>query len=195
MTRQTFDKILGTALAVLVICAVSFGIAFLAACALHSEPLPTAVEYLDPEMYAAMYGDADEPTYAPTATPTTTPSPISTPTPEPTPVITPEPRELTLLGEYQIYGYNIWDAAQCGKAVANGITASGLMATVGRTVAMSSDIPFGTIIIIDGLGEFVVEDRGVGRGVVDVAFDNDADCYAVTSRRLVWIVEGKNGEI
>lgn len=45
----------------------------------------------------------------------------------------------------------------CGKS--NGITASGVKATAGRTVAVDSTIPFGTKLIIDG-HEYVAEDRG-----------------------------------
>lgn len=52
----------------------------------------------------------------------------------------------------------------CGKA--DGITASGVPATVGRTVANGS-LPFGTRIQING-SEYVVEDRGVGDFTIDV---------------------------
>lgn len=41
----------------------------------------------------------------------------------------------------------------------DGITASGTMATEGRTIAMSQEYPFGTKVIIDGQ-EYTVEDRG-----------------------------------
>lgn len=92
------------------------------------------------------------------------------------------------LGVYKIYGYNFLDAAQCGKKVANGITASGEPAVEGVTVAMYKNIPFGTRIYIDGIGERIVQDRGVGPGKVDVAFDTDKECYAVTGKREVWIL-------
>jgi 3D (Asp-Asp-Asp) domain-containing protein len=98
----------------------------------------------------------------------------------------------TELGVYQIYGYNFTDARQCGKRVADGITASGVLAREGVTVAMYG-APFGTRIWIEGIGLRVVEDRGVGKGVVDVAFDSDAECYLVTRRARVWVVgEGKS---
>jgi 3D (Asp-Asp-Asp) domain-containing protein len=90
------------------------------------------------------------------------------------------------IGIHQIYGYNYTDAKQCGKTVANGITASGLLATEGVTVAMSG-LPFGTVIYIEGVGERIVQDRGVKAGIVDMAFDTDAECYAATSKREVWI--------
>ena len=91
------------------------------------------------------------------------------------------------LGEYQIYGYDPHCAHCCGKT--DGITASGVEAIIGRTVAMSKDIPFGTEVYIVGLGHYVVEDRGVGPGIVDVACENHAACYAITGRYVVYIVK------
>lgn len=46
----------------------------------------------------------------------------------------------------------------CGKS--NGITASGIKARQGVTVAADKSIPFGTKIYIDGVGERIVQDRG-----------------------------------
>ena len=46
----------------------------------------------------------------------------------------------------------------CGKN--DGITASGVKAIEGVTVAMNKSIPFGTKIYIDGVGERIVQDRG-----------------------------------
>ena len=46
----------------------------------------------------------------------------------------------------------------CGKT--DGITASGIKAVEGVTVAMDKSIPFGTKIYIDGVGERIVQDRG-----------------------------------
>ena len=129
-----------------------------------------------------------------TAPPTMPPVVIVTPSPKPpqsivltvepsptqakTPTPTPEP-QLTLLGRYKVVGYNFTDAAQCGKEVANGITASGEVAVHGKTAAMEG-VPFGTEIYIDGYGTVTINDRGVTGNMIDVAFDNNSDCFAIT---------------
>lgn len=46
----------------------------------------------------------------------------------------------------------------CGKT--DGITASGVKAVEGVTVATDSSISFGTKVYIDGVGERIVQDRG-----------------------------------
>lgn len=67
----------------------------------------------------------------------------------------------------------------CGK-YASGYTASGTKATEGRTVAASSNLPFGTKLLINGK-EYVVEDRG---GAVK---GNHIDMYVDThSEALRW---------
>jgi 3D (Asp-Asp-Asp) domain-containing protein len=88
------------------------------------------------------------------------------------------------MGSYSITGYDACYSC-CGKT--DGITASGTKATAGRTVAMKG-VPFGTKIYIDGIGERVVEDRGVGYGTVDVYCDTHAECYAITGRYDVYMV-------
>lgn len=97
-----------------------------------------------------------------------------------------EKKSLTYLGKYSVTGYDPLCAHCCGKA--DGITASGEKAVCGVTAAMK-DIPFGTRIYIDGMGEYVVQDRGVGDGVIDVACDGHEACYAVTGYRAVYIIE------
>ena len=63
----------------------------------------------------------------------------------------------------------------CGKS--DGITASGEVATAWHTLASGDAYPFGTIIHIPALkdqpneGWFVVEDRGVSNGTLDIFFD------------------------
>lgn len=71
-----------------------------------------------------------------------------------------EPREVKMIEpEWCVYEATAYTASddECGKS--DGITASGKMVDVGQ-VAMSTSIPFGTKIYIDGLGEFEVTDRG-----------------------------------
>jgi 3D (Asp-Asp-Asp) domain-containing protein len=93
------------------------------------------------------------------------------------------------LGTHKIVGYDPWCVHCCGEWPVMGITASGRMAVVGRTVAMYGGIPLGTEVYISGLGYFIVDDRGVDKGWVDVAVESHADAYALTSRRDVYIVE------
>lgn len=107
--------------------------------------------------------------------------------PEPEPEPEPEP-VMTYLGSYWITGYDICLQC-CGKL--DGITASGAAATVGRTCAVNN-LPFGTVLYIDGIGERVVEDRGgmVGN-VVDVLCADHSACYAITGQYDVYIVEAQ----
>lgn len=81
--------------------------------------------------------------------------------------------ERTANGEYVAFTATAYcPCAQCcGKT--NGITASGTKATAGRTVAMSSSYSFGTKVEIQGLGTYVVEDRGgaIQSNRIDIYFD------------------------
>lgn len=74
----------------------------------------------------------------------------------------------------------------CGKT--NGITASGTKATAGRTVAMSSSYSFGTKIEIQGLGTYVVEDRGgaIQSNRIDIYFDTHQEALNF-GRRTVYL--------
>ena len=96
-----------------------------------------------------------------------------------------EPK-LTSIGTYYITGYDPYCTHCCGKS--DGITASGVKAVVGETVAMRG-YPFGTKIYIEGLGYYTVHDRGVGKGVVDVACNNHSEAYAITGYREVFIID------
>ena len=60
----------------------------------------------------------------------------------------------------------------CGKST--GRTASGTMATQGRTVAMPGNYSFGTKIEIQGMGTYVVEDRGgaIKGNRIDIYYSN-----------------------
>jgi len=111
------------------------------------------------------------------------------PVPEGIPVEEVEPEyaepEMTYLGNYYITGYDACVQC-CGKT--DGITASGVKATVSHTVAMCKDFPFGTEIYIADLGFYVVEDRGVGKNCVDIFCNNHSECYALTGHYDVYIV-------
>lgn len=93
------------------------------------------------------------------------------------------------LGRYYITGYTI-SYRDCGKI--DGVTASGVIAEVGRTVASGKEFAFGTRLYIEGIGERVVEDRGkaVHNGKIDVLFATTAECYAATGWYDVWLIGG-----
>lgn len=108
---------------------------------------------------------------------------------EPETVEEPEPEPiLRYLGEYKITGYDICVSC-CGST--KGITASGTTATVGRTCAAPKDIPFGTRLWIEGIGERVVEDRGgaVNGKKIDVLCADHPACCAITGTYEVYIIE------
>lgn len=60
----------------------------------------------------------------------------------------------------------------CGKS--DGITASGVKAVQGVTVATDKSLPFGTKIYIEGVGERIVQDRGgsIKGNRIDIYFDS-----------------------
>lgn len=92
------------------------------------------------------------------------------------------------LGQFKITGYDTCSRC-CGKT--DGVTASGTQATVGRTCAAGKDLPFGTRLYIEGIGERIVEDRGGGVNGehIDVLCQDHAQCYEITGWYEVWIVE------
>lgn len=104
--------------------------------------------------------------------------------------VEPEPEPARrYLGQYKITGYDICMQC-CGKI--DGITASGTQATVGRTCAAPPDIPFGTRLWIEGVGERIVEDRGgLGTSKIDVLCEDHPACFAITTEGKVdvWILE------
>lgn len=78
--------------------------------------------------------------------------------------------DLEELGTYKLTAYCACSKC-CGKS--DGITASGTKATAGRTVA-ASGFSFGTELYING-NTYVVEDRGVPSGVIDIYFDSHSE--------------------
>lgn len=82
----------------------------------------------------------------------------------------PEP-EIISLGKYKLTAYCACKKC-CGKS--NGITASGVKAKEGVTVAADTRVhPFGTKLIIDG-HEYTVQDRGgaIKGNKIDIYFDS-----------------------
>ena len=96
-------------------------------------------------------------------------------------------------GEFYITGYTPTCEHCCGKS--DGITASGVEAVAGITVAMHLNdmellgIEYGDKIYIEGVGERVVEDTGCRQGVIDVACESHDDCYKMTRYATVEVLE------
>lgn len=78
------------------------------------------------------------------------------------------------VGVFHLTGY--CNCSKCGGH-SSGKTASGTYPVDGRTVAASKRFPFGTRLYIEGLGEYVVEDRGVSGNVIDMFSSTHAGCY------------------
>ena len=57
------------------------------------------------------------------------------------------------------------------------VTASGAPVEVGVTAAAGPSVPFGTVVLVEGIGPRVVQDRGgrIGDGHIDVAVDTVAE--------------------
>lgn len=85
----------------------------------------------------------------------------------------PDNGHLVDIGRYKLTFY--CNCRRCCGKWAGGPTASGTMPVQGRTVACGS-LPLGTRIIIAGMGEFVVEDRGVTGKHIDVFMNSHAEC-------------------
>ena len=96
------------------------------------------------------------------------------------------------LGTYSITGYTPKCAHCCGNT--KGITASGVEAVIGYTVAADKSIPFGTTLYIEGYGYYVVEDRGnFGTNVIDIAAPSHDVCYDLTNYGVhVYVVPSNN---
>lgn len=90
------------------------------------------------------------------------------------------------LGTWTITAY--CGCYQCCGDWAGSPTASGAWPSAWHTVA--ADLPFGTVLYIEGLGTFVVEDRGVYGEWIDIYFDDhyEADSFGMQYRE-VWLVE------
>lgn len=87
-----------------------------------------------------------------------------------------EEAEWVYYGNCRITHYDT-GACCCGEW-ASGYTASGTLATVGRTVATGEDLPFGTEVMINGQ-VYIVEDRGVEPGQIDVLVSDHETALAM----------------
>lgn len=101
---------------------------------------------------------------------------------EPEPVNEEEPaaedeEELVYAGNYKLTFYCPCELC-CGPN-ARGITASGTVATEGRTVSADvTKLPLGTRIYIEDMGEYVVEDTGsaIQGNILDVYLNSHEEC-------------------
>lgn len=89
-----------------------------------------------------------------------------------------EDQQGTDLSEWSYYGQcritHYCACEICCGEWATGCTASGVLATANHTVATGEDLPFGTELLING-EVYVVEDRGVDCGCVDIFVDDHED--------------------
>lgn len=95
------------------------------------------------------------------------------------------------MGTYKLTAY--CPCRKCCGRWSGGPTASGAYPSSGRTIAVAG-IPFGTHVWIDGMGEYVVEDRGVEGKHIDVFMNEHSTAkafgvqYAAVSR---WVPDGR----
>ncbi|MTV47728.1 hypothetical protein GJ688_01865 [Heliobacillus mobilis] len=91
---------------------------------------------------------------------------------------------------YEITAYTLSDKGMNGR----GITASGTRAKPGRTIAAGPEIPFGTKVIIEGVGERIVEDRGgaIRHGHIDLLVSDTKTALEFGRQHLkVHILDGR----
>ena len=89
------------------------------------------------------------------------------------------PSNMSYVGKFFVTGYDAWCAHCCGGDT-SGVTASGKVATLGRTVATSKQFAMGTKLYVEGYGTYVVEDRGCAKGIIDIATDSHEACGLLT---------------
>ena len=80
----------------------------------------------------------------------------------------------TYLGKFKLTAY--CPCSRCCGQWAGGATASGVMPSAGRTVAMAG-VPFGTKLLING-HVYTVEDRGTSYGHVDIYFNSHSEALS-----------------
>lgn len=89
---------------------------------------------------------------------------------------------LIYLGDYTITFYCQCEQC-CGRWAWSNSTASGAVPYAGWTVAAGESLSFGTMIYIEGFGEYCVEDRGVPDGWIDIYVNDHSEIpsYGMTS--------------
>lgn len=108
-------------------------------------------------------------------------------------VIHEEPKtEYISLGEYKLTAYCACEKC-CGKC--DGITASGVRAKEGVTIAADTRIlPFGTKVFIDG-HEYIVQDKGgaIKGNKIDIYFDSHQEAleFGVQYKEIFTVKEGE----
>lgn len=104
--------------------------------------------------------------------------------PEPEPVV--EEPQMEYLGDWTISFY--CNCSECCGQWAGGATASGAMPSAWWTAA-TSGLDFGTIVYVDGLGTFEIQDRGTDYGWLDVFVSDHSEALANgLQTRSVYIV-------
>lgn len=96
------------------------------------------------------------------------------------------------LGKYKLTAYCACEKC-CGKC--DGITASGVRAKEGVTIAADTRVlPFGTKVIIDG-HEYIVQDRGgaIKGNKIDIYFDHHQEAleFGVQYKEIFTVKEGE----
>lgn len=86
------------------------------------------------------------------------------------------------LGDYTITFYCQCEEC-CGRWAWSNSTASGAVPCAGWTVAAGEGLPFGSIIYIEGFGEYCVQDRGVPDGWIDIYVNDHSEIpgYGMTT--------------
>ena len=101
-----------------------------------------------------------------------------------------EPEKINL-GEYKLTAYCACMKC-CGKT--DGITASGVKAKEGVTIAADKSLPFGTKVIING-HEYTVQDRGgaIKGNKIDIFFDSHQAAleFGVQYKEIYMVKEGE----
>ena len=77
------------------------------------------------------------------------------------------------LGDYRVTFY--CSCSSCCGQWTGGPTASGVMPTANHTAACGEQIPFGTVLYVQGLGYYTCEDRGVGNECIDIYVNDHSE--------------------